>query len=145
MRYGTFNLILGAYIHIFKTKTQRKITLTLKGDLAASQNASVTLKQKLATLKSENERQVEQIQRFTKQLSQTKLDLGQVTEEQERNVNLMQDKAGKIERLRSELLHTSEKYAACEERTGKIKDAAKKGMVHLNQGHVSSSFSIFVH
>ncbi|KAK0244560.1 hypothetical protein EDD85DRAFT_203525 [Armillaria nabsnona] len=116
---------------------ERKITLTLKGDLAASQNASVALKQKLATFESENERQAKQIQSLTEQLSQTKLDLGQVTEERERNVNLMQDKAGEIERLCSELLHAGEKYAACEERAGKIKDAAKKGIVHLNQGYES--------
>ncbi len=135
----------GRIYSLSKTKTQRKITLTLKGDLAASQNASVALKQKLAILESENERQAEQIQSLTEQLSQTKLDLGQVTEERERNVNLMQDKAGEIERLRSELLHAGEKYAACEERAGKIKDAAKKGIVHLNQGHASSCFSVLVH
>ncbi|KAK0222163.1 hypothetical protein IW262DRAFT_961246 [Armillaria fumosa] len=116
---------------------ERKITLTLKGDLTASQNASIALKQKLATLESENERQAEQIQSLTEQLSHTKLDLGQVTEERERNVNLMQDKTGEIEVLRSELLQAGEKYAACEERAEKIKDTATKGVVHLNQRYES--------
>ncbi|KAK0487105.1 hypothetical protein IW261DRAFT_1589586 [Armillaria novae-zelandiae] len=118
---------------------EKKITSTLKGDLAASQKAGVALKQKLTTVESENERQAEQIQNLTEQLSHTKLGLDQVTEDRERNVNLMQDKAGEIERLRSELLHAGDKYAACEERAEKIKDTAKKGVVHLNQGHASSS------
>lgn len=102
------------------------------------------LKQKLAALESENERRAEQIQSLTEKLSHTKLDLDKVTQERERNVNSMQDKAGEIERLHSELLHAGEKYAACEERAEKIKDAAKKGVVHLSQGHASSSFSVSI-
>ncbi|KAK0201510.1 hypothetical protein DFS33DRAFT_993191 [Desarmillaria ectypa] len=121
---------------------EREVTLSLKGELAAAQNADVVLKQKFVTLESENERQAVQIQSLTEKMSQTKLELFQVAEEQERTVNLMQDKVGEVERLRSELLHAGEKYAVCEERAGKIKDAAKKGMVHLSRGHAYFSFFV---
>ncbi|KAG7444168.1 uncharacterized protein BT62DRAFT_901002, partial [Guyanagaster necrorhizus] len=85
-----------------------------------------------------------QIQNLTEQISQAKLELGQAAEEQERTVSLMQDKVNEVERLRSELLHAGEKYAACEERAGKIKDAAKKGMDHLSRGHTYFSFSFIM-